>query len=130
MFTNLETFEKEITALLAGISYRLREKNEMEYERHFQYSFYLIMLMIGQYNTLAEKETSEGRIDCVMECPDYIYIFEFKRDGSAEKALQQIDERGYAKPYVADSRPLYKVGVNFSTATGTIEEMKYELVAR
>ena len=127
---DLDTFGKEITALFAGISYRFREKNEMEYERHFQYSFYLIMLMIGQYNTLAEKETSEGRIDCVMECPDYIYIFEFKRDGSADKALQQIDERGYAKPYVADSRPLYKVGVNFSTATGTIEEMKYELIER
>ena len=97
----------------------------MEYERHFQYSFYLIMRLVGQYNVLVEKETSQGRIDCVLECPEHIYIFEFKRDGNVDEALKQIDDKGYAKPYLTDPRPLYKVGMNFSTATGTIEEMKY-----
>ena len=128
----IENFTNEITALLASVSYRFREcgGNEMEYERHFQYSVYLIMLMIAQYNVYAEKETSQGRMDCVLECPNYIYIFEFKRDGSVVEALKQIDEKGYAKPYLADPRPLYKVGINFSTVSGTIEEMKYELIEK
>ena len=76
----------------------------------------------------AEKETSQGRVDCVMECPDYVYIFEFKRDGNVDEALKQIDDKGYAKPYLTDPRPLYKVGINFSTATGTVEDMKYVLI--
>ena len=86
--------------------------------------------MIAQYNTFVEKETSQGRIDCVMECPNHIYIFEFKRDGSVDEALKQIDDKGYTKPYLTDPRPLYKLGINFSTATGTIEEMKYVLIER
>ncbi|MCI6725956.1 MAG: PD-(D/E)XK nuclease domain-containing protein, partial [Bacteroidales bacterium] len=54
--------------------------------------------------------------------PGYVYIFEFKRNGSAAQALQQIEEKGYATEYAADPRPLYKIGVNFSTQTGTVEE--------
>ena len=57
-----------------------------------------------------------------METPKYIYVFEFKLDGKAAEALQQIDNRGYARAYEADVRPLYKIGATFSSKTGTIEE--------
>ena len=40
----------------------------------------------------------------------------------AAQALQQIEEKGYATEYAADPRLLYKIGVNFSTQTGTVEE--------
>ena len=59
-----------------------------------------------------------------METPDYVYIFEFKLDGSADDALAQIEEKGYARPYAADSRRLYKIGAVFSSQTGTISEWK------
>ena len=72
----------------------------------------------------AEKEQSQGGVDCIVETRNYIYIFEFKLDGSAEEALEQIEERGYAKEYGADKRKLYRVGANFSSKTGTIEEWK------
>lgn len=118
-----EAFIRHITALLAGVSYRFQRKDDaMECERYFQYTFYLILQMIGIYNTYVEKETSEGRIDCVVECPEHIYIFEFKLNGSAEKAIEQINDRGYATPYLADSRKMHKVGVNFSSEKGTIDE--------
>ena len=94
----------------------------MECERYFQYTFYLIVKMLGFYSTVAEKETSEGRIDCVVECPDYVYIIEFKLNGSAEAALKQIEEKGYAKPYASDSRKLIAIGINFSSKKGTIDE--------
>ena len=96
----------------------------MECERYFQYTFYLIVKMLGFYNAVAEKETSEGRIDCVVECPDYVYIIEFKLNGSAEAALNQIDEKGYAKPYAADSRKVIALGINFSSEKGTIDGFK------
>ena len=118
-------FEKLMTSLLSSISYRFqRKQDQMECERYFQYTFYLIVKMLGFYNAVAEKETSEGRIDCVVECPDYVYIIEFKLNGSAEAALNQIDEKGYAKPYAADSRKVIVLGINFSSEKGTIDGFK------
>ena len=122
-----DKFEKLMTSLLSSISYRFQRKQEpMECERHFQYTFYLIIKMLGFYSTVAEKETSEGRIDCVVECPNYVYIIEFKLDGSAEAALKQIEEKGYAKPYAADRRKVITLGINFSSEKGTIDGFKAE----
>ena len=115
-------FEKLMTALLSSVTYRFQRKQDpMECERYFQYTFYLIVKMLAFYSTVAEKETSEGRIDCVVECPDYVYIIEFKLNGSAEAALKQIEDKGYAKPYAADSRKVIALGINFSSDKGTID---------
>ena len=123
---NLEKFKHQLTAFLSNISYRFQRKDDaMECERHFQYTFYLIMLLLGKYNTYIEKETSQGRIDCILECPDYVYIFEFKLNSTAEFALKQIDEKGYASPYAADKRKIYKVGISFSSETGTVNDFDY-----
>ncbi len=51
-----------------------------------------------------------------------MYIFEFKLDGIAAEALQQIEEKGYARPYLEDPRKLYRIGVSFSSETGTVED--------
>ena len=120
-------FLRKMTSLLSSVTYRFQRKQDaFECERYFQYTFYLIMQMIGHYNTMVEKETSEGRIDCVVECPDYVYVMEFKMDGSAQSALEQIRERGYTKPYLADKRKVFSIGVNFSSEKGTIEEYVFE----
>ena len=111
-----------MTSLLSSVTYRFqRKQDQMECERYFQYTFYLIVKMLAFYSTVAEKETSEGRIDCVVECPNYDYIIEFKFNGSAEAALRQIEDKGYAKPYAADSRKLIAIGINFSSEKGTID---------
>ena len=117
-----EAFEKQMTSLLSSVSYRFQRKQDMkECERYFQYTFFLIVKMLAFYNTVAEKDTSEGRIDCVVECPDYVYIIEFKLNGSATAALNQIEEKGYAKPYTSDKREVIGLGINFSSAKGTID---------
>ena len=51
---------------------------------------------------------------------------ELKMDASADEALRQIEEKGYAEPFVADLRKLFKIGVNFSSATRRIEEWKIQ----
>ena len=83
------------------------------------------MLLLGKYNTYIEKETSHGRIDCILECPEHVYIFEFKLNSTAEAALKQIEEKDYAMPYTADTRNIYKVGISFSSETGTVNDFKY-----
>ena len=123
---DLDTFKLQLTSFLSNISYRFqRKQDEKECERYFQYTFYLIMQMLGRYNTYVEKETSQGRIDCVLECPEYVYIFEFKLNATAEVALKQIEEKGYALPYATDSRKLFKVGISFSSETGTVNDFDY-----
>ena len=82
------------------------------------------MRMVSCYTVYTEKQQSEGRVDCIVETPDYIYIFEFKLDGTADEALLQIEDKGYARPYEADTRKLFKVGTVFSSETGTISEFK------
>ena len=111
------------TSFLASIPYTMRRKeDEPERERYFQYTFYLIFRMLSVYTVYVEKAQSQGRVDCVIETPQYVYIFEFKLDGTAAEALQQIEEKGYAREYTADARKLYKIGASFSSETGTIGE--------
>ncbi len=120
---DLEQFRKLLTSFLADIPYTMRRKEtERERERYFHYTFYLLMRMVSCYTVYTEKQQSEGRVDCIVETPNYIYIFEFKLDGTADEALAQIEEKGYARPYEADKRKLFKVGTVFSSETGTICE--------
>lgn len=122
---NTEKFRKLLTSFLADIPYSMRRKeDEREKERYFHYTFYLLMRIISCYTIYTEKQQSEGRVDCIVETPNYIYIFEFKLNGTADEALQQIEEKGYSRPYEADNRSVYRIGVSFSSETGTINDWK------
>ena len=113
------------TSFLSGIPYMMRRKDdERERERYFQYTFYLILRLISVYTVYVEKVQSCGRVDCIIETPQYVYIFEFKLDGTADDALRQIEEKGYAREYASDVRTIYKIGASFSSETGTIGEWK------
>ena len=120
-----DKLEKLLTFFFASIPYSQRRKDdEREKERYFQYTFYLVIRMISSFTVLIEKEQSEGRVDCIIETPMFVYIFEFKRDGSAIEALKQIEEKGYAREYATDNRMIYLIGCNFSSKTGTIDDWK------
>ncbi|MDO4159733.1 MAG: ATP-binding protein [Prevotellaceae bacterium] len=124
---NVENFINGMTAFLASLPYDSHDslKDIRLTERHFQYTFYLILRLMGSYSWLfVEKENSYGRSDCIMELRNHVYIFEFKLDGTAEEALQQIEERGYAVPYLDDGRKIVKLGVVFSSETRTISDWK------
>jgi len=119
----VEKLSALFASFLASIPYTMRRKeDEVERERYFQYTFYLILRLISVYTVYVEKVQSQGRVDCVLETPQYVYIFEFKLDGTAAEALQQIEEKGYAREYAADVRKVYKIGATFSSETGTIGE--------
>ena len=123
----LEEFHQQLTSFFASIPYTMRRKeNEREKERYFHYTFYLLMRLASTYITYTEKMQSQGRVDCILETDKYIYIFEFKLDGTAAEALQQIEEKGYDKPYLTDKRKLYKIGCSFSSEKGTIDDWKVE----
>jgi hypothetical protein len=41
-------------------------------------------------------------------------------NSTAEKALEQIDDKGYLIPYTADGRKLVKIGAEFSAEERTL----------
>ena len=119
----IDDFRTGMTAFLASIPYTMRRKeNEREKERYFHYTFYLIMRLMSVYTVYTEKVQSHGRVDCIVETQDYVYIFEFKLDGTADEAMRQIEDKGYAREYESGSRRVYKIAAVFSSETGTIEE--------
>ncbi|WP_300791731.1 PD-(D/E)XK nuclease domain-containing protein, partial [uncultured Bacteroides sp.] len=124
---NIEKLEPLFTSFLSSIPYSMRRKdNEREKERYFHYTFYLIMRLISVYTVYTEKQQSQGRVDCIVETPQYVYIFEFKLDGTAVEAIEQIENKGYAREYILDGRKIFKIGASFSSETGTISDWKIE----
>ncbi|MBO5195438.1 MAG: AAA family ATPase [Bacteroidales bacterium] len=114
-----DMFMRTLEALFANTTYQIQG----DAEKNFQYAMYIIMELVGEY-VQAERTTSNGRIDLLLQTKDYIYIVELKIDNTADAALQQIEDKGYAKPFVNDPRKLFKIGVSFSTADRRIEDWK------
>ena len=114
-----DVFMRTLEALFANTTYQIQG----DAEKDFQYAMYIIMELLGEY-VQAERATSNGRIDLLLQTKDYIYIIEVKIDNTADAALQQIEEKGYAKPFVNDQRKLFKIGVSFSTENRRIEDWK------
>ncbi len=112
----VDEFFKRLSSLFADTPYELVK----DLENHYQNVLFIVTKLMGFY-VKAEYHTSEGRIDLVLQTPDYIYVMEFKLNGTAEEALAQINDKNYALPFVADGRRLIKIGVNFSSQTRNIE---------
>ncbi len=118
----LDEMRDVFAALFANITYTTAED---PFEHYFQSVIYLVFTLLGKY-TECERHTYAGRIDCRVATADYIYLFEFKRDDTAEAALRQIDTKDYALPFAADSRTLYKIGVSFDSKTRKLDGWKVE----
>ena len=112
----VDAFLTRLQAFFADFPYELSDSTE----RHYQVVFYLVFKLMGQF-TEVEVRSARGRADAVVKTPKYIYVFEFKLNGTAEQALQQIDEKGYLIPYQADDREVVKVGVEFSAEKRNID---------
>ena len=116
-----EKFMTRLEAMFANQDYQLVGDTEL----YFHNVVSLVFKLLGFYVDV-ERHTTDGRMDMLVQTKDYIYIFEFKIDKSADEALAQIEEKQYAKPFEHDPRKLYKIGVNFSSETKRMEEWKIE----
>ena len=112
---------KSLRAYFAGIPYDLK----MDNENNFHNAFYILVTLIG-LDAKAEAHTSDGRIDLLIETPDYVYVIELKYDASADEALRQIEEKEYALQFEADGRKVFRIGVSFSSETRRIEDWKIQ----
>ncbi len=102
-------FELLRNVFFAKIPYQLHIYKEKYYQTIFHTLFLLLQVRIR-----SEVSTNVGRIDGVLETDQTIFLFEFKYNDSAEKALQQIRDRGYGDGYRDSGKSLVGVGVSFA----------------
>ena len=114
---DVDSFLNRLRTFFDDTPYELARYREV----HYQNILYIVFKLMG-FHTEVEYRTSRGRVDLVLKTADYIYVMEFKLDGTAEEAMRQIEEKGYAAPFAADGRKVIKVGVNFSEETRSIDK--------
>ena len=114
-----EDMMRELDAFFARKNYQI----QADEEKDFQYAISTIFELLSE-DVQTERQTSNGRIDILLQTDKYVYIMEIKVDSDADTALQQIEDKGYARPFAADSRKLFRIGASFSTKTRRIEEWK------
>ena len=116
---------EKMQSFLAGVPYvegfKEKLKEVATAEGFFEYTFYLIFSMLNVY-ARTQVKCAGGRADMVVWMPNAIYVFELKVHDTAQHALEQIDERGYAIPYNTDGRKVVKIGVKFDIDTRAPEE--------
>ena len=117
-----DAFFRRLRSFFADTPYEVAT----DLERHYQNVLFIVFKLVGFY-TETEYRTAEGRVDLVVKTSDYIYVMEFKLNGTAEEALQQINDKRYALPFEADRRKVFKIGVNFSAKTRNIEKWLIEV---
>ena len=119
---DLETFFTSMRVFFANIPYDISPRAP---EETYQAIFCAILYFIG-VGVTPEVHTNEGRIDAVMETPDYVYVMEFKRDKSASEALDQINDKKYYEKFLNSGKKIILIGVNFDSEKRTIAEWVVE----
>lgn len=122
---DIEAFLERIKVFFSSIPYELHENTE----KHYQSIFYLIFRLLGQFIN-AEVRSAKGRADAVVRTEKYVYVFEFKMDGSADDALRQIEDKEYMIPYTMDGKIMIEAGVNFDTSIRNIADWKIKIMNR
>ena len=112
-----EAFLHRLKSFFADTPYELVKK----LENHYQNVLYILCKLLGVY-VRAEYHTSAGRIDLVLQTRDYTYVLEFKLDGTAEEALEQIMDKSYSLPFDTGTTRVFRIGLNFSSETRNIEK--------
>lgn len=114
---NVDSFLSRLQTFFDDIPYELAPRDR---EVHYQNILYIVFKLMG-FHAEVEYHTSRRRVDLVLKTSDYIYVMEFKLNGTAEEAMAQINAKDYASAFASDGRKVIKVGVNFSSETRTID---------
>ena len=100
--------------------------NVTNYEGHYQQMLFIIFSLLTGYVVDVEVHTPNGRVDIVMLTHTRLYLIELKLNKNAQTALQQINLKNYAQRFALSGKPVTKVGINFDSAKGNIEDWEIE----
>ena len=100
--------------------------NVTNYEGHYQQMLFIIFTLLTNYLVDVEVHTPRGRVDVVLLTKTDLYVIELKLNKSAQAAMQQINLKNYRQRFVLCGLPITKVGINFDSAQGTVEDWVIE----
>jgi RecB family endonuclease NucS len=87
----------------------------------------LIFILLG-FRIDKEHKTNIGRIDAIVFHNDNVYVFEFKKNKTAQDAISQIHDRGYYKKYQNTGKNIYLIGMNYNTDIREIDDYLIEQI--
>ena len=114
---NIKEFVDALKVLFAHVPYNIA----IQEERYYQTIVFLTMIMLD-FKVATEDCTNIGRIDMVVETCARIYIIEFKLDGNAQLAMEQIKRKKYAQKYELEGKPIKLLGISFSSEGRNIDD--------
>lgn len=100
--------------------------NVTNYEGHYQQMLYIIFTLLTNYLVDVEVHTPRGWVDIVLLTKTDLYVVELKLNKSAQAAMQQINLKNYRQRFALCGLPITKVGINFDSTQGTIEDWVIE----
>ena len=100
--------------------------NVTNYEGHYQQMLFIIFSLLTDYLVDVEVHTPRGRVDIVLLTKTDLYIIELKLNKNAQTAMQQINLKNYRQRFALSGKPVTKVGINFDSTLGNIEEWVIE----
>ena len=115
-------FIAQFNVLLTLIPYEIH----LRQHAYYQSLLHLTFTLMG-FRTGSEISTHRSRLDTIVELPDKTVILEYKLDGTAKEALQQIAAKGYHRPYLQGNRAVIGLGVNFDRALRQITEWQVQV---
>jgi hypothetical protein len=121
-----EEFEKVqdlINGILSHVAFAMMEHRE----RYYQLVLFLLF-NAAHLRTSAEVMNNLGRSDLEICLPDKVIVIELKVGSSADKALEQAKDRGYANKYLASGKKIFLMGVVVGQTRREIEELVVERV--
>jgi len=90
-------------------------------EAYYHSVVFLVFQYLGQFID-AEINTSNGRIDAVVQTDTHVYVVEFKLDESAALSIKKIQQKAYAAKYQLTGKKVLGLGINFSSASKSVDD--------
>jgi Predicted AAA-ATPase/PD-(D/E)XK nuclease superfamily len=115
----LDRLQSLFNNIFKSIPYEIWQR---ENEHFYHAIIHLTFRLLGIYIE-SQVQTSDGRMDALVQTARYVYAFEFKLDGSAQDALQQVQKKAYLSPYLHQNKTCIGIGINFSSEAKKVQEI-------
>ena len=103
-----DAFFQQFNALLRRVPHPLQIGNHAYYQLFLHVAFILLGYEVG-----SERSNYRGRMDTVVETAEKIIVLEYKVNGTAAAALEQLEAQGYHHEFLGRGKRIVGVGVNF-----------------